>query len=136
MTWLIYREAQESQMHQVAPSRTKSRQLTCHLPDAHTAKEAIWLRQLLSDLGHGTSLPTPLHINNQSAITIAKNPKFHNRTKHIDICYHYLRQKYKNSEIALDYTPTHLQPADVLTKGLGHEKHDQFRFRMGMCNVD
>jgi hypothetical protein len=60
-----------------------------YIAGAHTAKEAIWLRQLLSKLGQGTH-PTPLLINNQSAIVITKNPKFHDRTKHINICYHFL----------------------------------------------
>ncbi len=116
----------------VALSSTESE----YIAGAHAAKEAIWLRQLLSNLGYGTHLPTLLRIDNQSAITIAKNPEFHDRTKHIDIRYHYLRQKYESGEIALDYTPTHAQPADVLTKGLGREKHDQFRFQMGMCDLD
>ena len=116
----------------VALSSTESE----YIAGAHAAKEAIWLRQLLSNLGYGTHLPTLLRIDNQSAITIAKNPEFHDRTKHIDVRYHYLRQKYESSEIALNYTPTHAQPADVLTKGLGHEKHDQFRFQMGMHDLD
>jgi hypothetical protein len=62
-----------------------------YIASTHAAKEAIWLRQLLSDLSYGIQLPTPLCINNQSAITIAKNPEFHDCTKHIDICYHYLQ---------------------------------------------
>jgi hypothetical protein len=116
----------------VALSSTESE----YIAGAHAAKEATWLRQLLSNLGHGMSLPMLLHINSQSMITIAKNPEFHDQTKHIDIHYHYLRQKYESDEIALDYTLTHSQPANVLTKGLGCEKHDQFRFWMGMHNVD
>jgi hypothetical protein len=48
-----------------------------YIAGAHAAKEATWLRQLLSNLGHGMSLPTLLHIDNQSTITITKNPKFH-----------------------------------------------------------
>src|SRR5216684_423630 len=116
----------------VALSSTESE----YIAGAHATKEAIWLRQLLSNLGYGTHLPTLLRIDNQSAITIAKNPEFHDRTKHIDVRYHYLWQKYESGEIALDYMPTHAQPADILTKGLGHEKHNQFRFQMGMHNLD
>ena len=116
----------------IALSSTESEYIT----GAHAAKEAIWLRQLLSNLGYSTHLPTLLHIDNQSAITITKNPEFHDRTKHIDVHYHYLWQKYESGEIALNYTPTHAQPADVLTKGLGREKHNQFRFQMGMRDLD
>jgi hypothetical protein len=48
-----------------------------YIASAHGVKEATWLRQLLSDLGHGTSLSMLLHIDNQSTITITKNPEFH-----------------------------------------------------------
>jgi hypothetical protein len=63
-----------------------------YIAGAHTAKEATWLRLLLSELGKDTSLPTILHINNQSTIAIAWNPEFHERTKHINIHYHYIHQ--------------------------------------------
>jgi hypothetical protein len=61
-----------------------------YISGAHTAKEAVWLRQLLSELGLDTSSPTILHIDNQSTIAIAKNPEFHDRMKHIDVRYHFL----------------------------------------------
>jgi hypothetical protein len=88
----------------IALSSTESK----YIASAHAMKEATWLWQLLSNLGHGMSLFMLLYIDNQSIITITKNPKFYNWTKYIDICYHYLRQKYKSSEIALNYTLIHL----------------------------
>ncbi len=57
----------------VALSSTKAK----YIAGAHAAKEVVWLRQLLSELGLGTRHPTTLLIDNQSAIAIAKNPKFH-----------------------------------------------------------
>src|SRR6266851_1057801 len=70
----------------IALSSTEAEYIT----RAHAAKEAIWLRQLLTELGQDMSSPTVLHIDNQSAIAIAWNPEFHDHTKHIDIHYHFL----------------------------------------------
>jgi len=98
----------------VALSSTKAK----YIASAHTAKEAIWLRRLFAGLQQPSSFPIPLHINNQSAIAIAKNPKFHNHTKHIDICYHFLHHKVESGDITLDYMSTNDQPANILTKGL------------------
>ncbi|KMQ85201.1 integrase core domain protein [Lasius niger] len=59
---------------------------------ASAAKEMIWLRKLLSDIGHGCSEATVLFIDNQSAIRLVKNPEFHKRTKHIAIRFHIIPQ--------------------------------------------
>lgn len=69
-------------------------------------------------------------MDNQSTMTIAQNPEFHNRTKHIKVQYHFLRLKVKDSELVLAYIPTEEQIADVLTKALCWEKH--LRFSEGM----
>ena len=107
-----------------------------YIASTHTAKEAIWLRRLFMGLQQPLSFPIPLHINNQSAIAIAKNPEFHNRTKHIDIHYHFLHHKVESSNITLDYMPTNDQPANVLTKGLAWEKHKKFLKELGLCSAD
>jgi hypothetical protein len=54
-----------------------------------TTKEVIWLRRLLTDLGLDLDSPTTLHVDNQSAIATARNPEFHDRTKHIEIRHHF-----------------------------------------------
>jgi hypothetical protein len=56
-----------------------------YISRAHAAKEAVWLRQLLSELSIDTSSPTILHVNNQFTITITKNPELHDHTMHINI---------------------------------------------------
>jgi hypothetical protein len=56
-----------------------------YIAAAHTTKEVIWLRRLLTDLGLDLDSPTTLHVDNQSAIAIAHNPEFHDRAKHIEI---------------------------------------------------
>ena len=86
-------------------------------------KEAVWLRKLFDELDTVSSRPTMLLIDNQSAMALAKNAMFHDRTKHIAIRHHFIREKLDSGEIAVDYVPTSDQTADVLTKGLTREKH-------------
>ena len=107
-----------------------------YIAAAHASKEVVWLRRLLSELGQAPNAPTHLHIDNQSAIAITKNPKFHDRTKHIDVRYHFLRQKVDSEEILLTYLPTDDQVADVLTKGLVRAKHEHFLKEMGLRLTD
>ena len=55
---------------------------------SQATQEAVWLCCLLFDLGYSTDLPASIYEDNQGAIELSKNPKFHNRTKHIDVAYH------------------------------------------------
>jgi len=103
-----------------------------YIAGAHAAKEAIWLRTLLSEFGELQEAPMTLLINNQSTITIVKNPAYHMHTKHIDVRYHFLCEKYASGELELQYVPTGEQLADVLMKGLVHEKHKRFCSGMGV----
>jgi hypothetical protein len=107
-----------------------------YIAGAHATKEAVWLRQLLSELGQDMSSPTVLCIDNQSAITIAWNPEFHDRTKHIDVRYHFLRQVVNDGMVELTYTPTGEQVANVLMKGLPPALHNKFKSLMGICRLD
>ena len=107
-----------------------------YIAGAHAAKEAVWLRQLLAELGQGTSSPTILHIDNQSAIAIAWNPEFHEHTKHIDVRYHFLWQVVDDGALELVYTPTQDQVADILTKGLPPALHIKFMRAMGICQLN
>jgi hypothetical protein len=115
----------------IALSSTEAKYIT----GAHTAKEAIWLRLLLSELGQDSSSPTVLHIDNQSTIAIVQNPEFHERMKHIDVCYHYIRQVVDDGALHLEYTPTQEQVADILTKGLPPASHIKFMGAMGVLRL-
>jgi hypothetical protein len=84
---------------------------------SETIKELIWIKKLLTDLKI-TDFKTELACDNQSAIQISKNPVFHQRTKHIDIRYHFIREKIQEMKIKLYYLPTELMIADLLTKPL------------------
>ncbi|PKI35625.1 hypothetical protein CRG98_044079 [Punica granatum] len=99
---------------------------------AATVSEVIWLRNLLSSLEVKLTTPTPLFCDNQAALHIAANPVFHERTKHIEIDYHFVREHLKSSVVATDYLPTRLQLADIFTKALGC---DRFRFLLSKLGI-
>lgn len=83
---------------------------------ADTTQELIWLRWLLDDMGVIHSTPTPLCCDNQSAVQIARNDVFHDRTKHIEIDCHFVRQHVVRSSIRLLSVSSSDQTADIFTK--------------------
>lgn len=83
---------------------------------ASAASEITWLIRLLADIGVTDLLPVTLHCDNQSAIQIAKNPVFHECTKHIEIDCHFTLDKVMEGLIQLSYLATQSQLADVFTK--------------------
>ena len=85
---------------------------------ASAAQEAIWLRQLTADLNSRQPGATIIFEDNQSAISMAKNPQFHGRTKHIGIKYHFIREQVNSGTVELRYCCTGEMVADMLTKGI------------------
>eukprot|EP00253_Pinus_taeda_P025530 PITA_25530 len=94
--------------------------------------EAIWLRKLLVNLFRRKMDATRIMCDNQSYIMLSVNPMFHDRTKHIDIRCHFVKDYVQRGVVQLSYTPTGEQVADILTKALGKTKFDYFREKMGM----
>jgi hypothetical protein len=90
---------------------------------AEAAREAIWLRNLLRELGFKSLLTTKLHVDNQGALRLALNPSTHQRTKHIDIKHHLIRELVEGGTIDLRYVATMEQQADILTKSLPGPRH-------------
>ena len=72
----------------------------------------------LYELGKKSDSSTVIYEDNQGAIELAKNAKYHNRTKHIDICHHFVRERVVSKEIKVIYCPTENMIADIMTKGL------------------
>jgi hypothetical protein len=99
---------------------------------AESVKEAIWLRRLLHSLGFNSSAPTPVYSDNQGAIQLVKNPKYHKRTKHIETKYYVIREKYERQQIDVLYVPTKHQLADILTKALPRESFQYLRTLHGV----
>jgi len=75
--------------------------------------------------------PLKLLCDNLSASSIAKNPINHKRTKHIDVRYHFIRDKVNKNEIIVEYVNTQNNVADILTKGLSKQKHCGFLKSLG-----
>lgn len=86
-------------------------------------------------MGFNQQGATTLLVDNQSAITMAKNPVHHGRTKHIRVKYHAIREAVKIGDIFLKHCRTDDQLADVLTKSLGKDKFELFRERLRVLQV-
>ena len=98
-------------------------------------QEAIWLRRLLTDVGESLEGPIVINEDNQGAITMAKNPVGHARTKHIDIRYHFVREGVQNGAIILKYVATGEMIADILTKPLPKHPFEKLVMDLGMKTV-
>jgi hypothetical protein len=101
---------------------------------SESAKEAVWIRRLLG--GFGTKLgPLTILCDNQSAIRLVKNPEFHQRTKHIDVKYYFIRNSQEAGEIDISYVNTEQQLADLLTKPLANPRFTRLREEIGIVAV-
>ena len=98
-------------------------------------QEAIWLRRLLADVGEPPEGPTEIYEDNQGAVSMAKNPVGHARTKHIDIRYHFVREGVQDGAIALKYIATDEMIADILTKPLPKHGFQKLVTELGMKTV-
>ena len=80
------------------------------------AKQVVWMRRLLCELGVSIVNSTVIYGDNEAARMLSENPLHHDRTKHIDTQYHYLRDKFTDGIIRLCHVDTVLEEADILTK--------------------
>jgi hypothetical protein len=117
------------------PSTAQSSTEAEYVAAAHATKEIIWLRTFLSEINFGQNSPTPLFVDNQSAIVLTKNPKFYNWTKHIVVHFHFIHERVEDSEVTLEYVPMGDQIADALTKGLPRVKFEHFAEGMGLRQI-
>ena len=99
------------------------------------AKETLWIRQFLNEIGQQQQCATTILQDNQSTIALAYNPIIHNRTKHIDVIHHHIRELIEQQEITLEYRPTNEMPADAMTKALPRLKFEQCREAMRILEV-
>ena len=92
----------------------------------------MWLRAFLVGLGLKASAPTSILCDSQGAIALAKNPEHHQRSKHIDLRYHFVREQVSGGAISLVYTSTSDMAADQLTKPLSRDVHNRCIRSMGL----
>eukprot|EP01018_Ginkgo_biloba_P008425 Gb_40419 [translate_table: standard] len=94
--------------------------------------EAIWLRKLMVGLLGQELQPTVIYCDNQSCIKLSKNLVFHDRSKHIEIRYHFIRDCVQRGAVELQYISTDEQVANILTKALVKGKFIFFRDKLGV----
>jgi hypothetical protein len=112
----------------ISLSTTKSK----YVAVTHASKEALWLRSLISQTFGSVKEATILHSDNQSAIALTKDHRYHARTKHIDIRYHFIRWIIEDGHVKLIYCPTNDMLADTLTKPLPTTKVKHFAVNLGL----
>jgi len=99
-----------------------------------TTRELIWCNKLINELVKNT-YDLNLACDNQSTIKLAKNPVMHQRTKHIDVKYHYIRTQITNYNICLYYLPTKSMLADILTKPLPRPQYEKLKTKILQSNI-
>jgi len=114
----------------VAASTTEAEYMSA----AAAIKEALWVKNLLADFGRDIT-PVKMLGDNQSALKLLKNPISSLRTKHIDVTYHFARERVMRGDISVDYIKTDDMVADVMTKALPSTKHTACCKAMGVSRT-
>lgn len=99
------------------------------------AKEALFLQRFLNELGFPDLGNVTIFSDNLGSIKLAENPVFHNRSKHIDIRYHYIRNLLKEGKLKIEHVSTTDMVADVMTKGLPKSTHLKCIKMSGLCRT-
>ena len=106
-----------------------------YIASANAACQGIWLSRLLGEL-LGIQVPkVRLLVDNKSAIALSKNIVHHDRSKHIDTRYHFIRDCVDRGEVDINHVSTTEQLADILTKALGRVKFVELRQQLGVVEV-
>jgi hypothetical protein len=101
---------------------------------ANGVVEATWLRQLLLELQAPPSRCTLVYCDNISVVYLSNNPVQHQRTNHVEIDLHFIREKVAIGQVHVLHVPTTSQFADVFTKGLPSSVFEEFRSSLNICS--
>jgi len=93
------------------------------------------LARLIAELRGEEAGAATLKIDNQSAIALSRNPIFQDRSKHIDVRYHFIRECVDDGRVKIEFTGTEEQLADIATKALTWERFCKLRSRIGVHSV-
>jgi hypothetical protein len=99
-------------------------------------QEAIWLQNIMREMGILDDKCMMLNADNQGAIRLIGNPEYHKRSKHIDIRYHWIRELIATKQIDIHYRPTAEMIADGLTKPLPKDSFVSFKHMLGVGMAD
>jgi hypothetical protein len=97
--------------------------------------EGMWILRVLKELKIEVELPLKLYCDNKAAISIAHNPVQHDRTKHIEIDRHFIKEKIDSGTLCLPFIPSNQQTADILTKSLGRTTFEYLISKLGMIDI-
>lgn len=107
-----------------------------YMAGTEAAKEAVWIKNFINDLHlpeyHVDSIP--LRVDNKSAIKIAKNPEFHQRTKHIQIKHNFIRECVRDGNVDIQWISGKSNLADAFTKALGRPTFENLIGAMGISD--
>jgi len=98
--------------------------------EAAAIQEVLWLRGLLGELGLHSSTGSTVFGDNQSAIAVSKNGVKGERTKHVDIKYHFVTEHVTNGQVQLQWVPSREMEADIFTKALGQPLFEELRKKL------
>jgi hypothetical protein len=101
--------------------------------EAAAIQEVLWLRGIVKELGLRTDLGSVIHGDNQSAIAVSKNGVKGERTKHVDVKYHFITETVDRGDVQLRWVPSGEQHADIFTKALPVPIFEQLRDQLMMC---
>ena len=96
-------------------------------------QEVLWLRGLMEELGLHTQTGSTVYGDNQSAIAVSENGVKGERTKHVDVKYHFVTQTVERGDVKLRWVPTTQQQADIFTKALAAPVFEHFRRQLMAC---
>ena len=94
--------------------------------------EVLWLRKLLTELGFTPTQSCELYCDNQAAINISENPVQHDRTKHVEVDRHFIKEKLEAQIIKLPHVKSKDQLADILTKAVGTQFFEEVLRKLGV----
>ena len=105
-----------------------------HIAASKAAKEVVWIRKFVSELGvvPSTSSPMDLYYDNSGAIVQAQEPRSHQKSKHILRRYHHIREIIDRGDVKICKVHTDSNIADPLTKPLPQPKHEAHTRAMGI----
>uniref|UniRef100_A0A2N9HA75 Reverse transcriptase Ty1/copia-type domain-containing protein n=1 Tax=Fagus sylvatica TaxID=28930 RepID=A0A2N9HA75_FAGSY len=126
ITWLAKKQ------HTVSRSSTEAEYRSL----ASGAAELSWIRQVLCDLGLFLPSAPLIWCDNTSALALASNPVFHGRTKHIEVDYHFIRERVVHGDLKLQFISTEDQLADVFTKALPSPRFHRLCSKLLICSTD
>ncbi|GEM12883.1 copia-type polyprotein, partial [Rhodotorula toruloides] len=98
---------------------------------SHACKETVYLTQLLGELGFPAEGAAVLYGDNQGANALSKDPQFHNRTRHLRLTEHFVREQVQDGSICVEYIPTARMLADAMTKSLPAPLFERHRDAVG-----